>query len=109
MDSKRALVFIIGFPCTVMLFFILMACLWEYRIIVGASLLLLLFLVVGVIIRGWITEQNLRPYRFDHTTETPLDLTNEPKFWRPDMKENPYRYNGQVQGYYQGYQQEVKQ
>src|SRR6202011_6183035 len=32
MHSKKALVFIIGFPCTVMLFFILIACLWEYRI-----------------------------------------------------------------------------
>jgi len=104
-----AIVLMIGFPCSVVLFFILMACLWDYRLWVGISLLTLIFLVAGVFIRGAINEQNLRIYRFDHKTETPLDLTGEPRFWRPDMKENPHRYNGHGHGYYQGYQQEVKQ
>jgi hypothetical protein len=89
-----------------MLFFILMACLWEYKVIVGASLLLLIFLVVGVYVRGQITEQNLRIYRFNHQTETPLDLTGEPTILRPDMRENPRRLNGHQQQLYQGYRHE---
>ncbi len=106
MPSKTTLAWMIGLPCSVPLFFVLMACLWEYKVIVGASLLLLIFLVVGVYLRGVITEQNLRIYRFNHQTETPLDVTGEPKFWRPDMKENSHRVNGhQTQEYYQGYPQ----
>jgi hypothetical protein len=103
--SKNSLVWMVGFACSVPLFFILMACLWEYRILVGASLLLLIFLVVGVYVRGQVTEQNLRIYRFDHTRETPLDATGEPRFWRQDMKENTHRITDQSQMYYQGYQQ----
>lgn len=106
MNSKSALAWVIGLPCSVFLFFILMASLWEYRVWVGASLLLLIFLVVGVFVRGLITEQNLRIYRFNHNEETPLDTNGEAQMWRGDMKENTHRQNShQYQTYYQGYQQ----
>lgn len=105
MTSKNAFLFAIGMPCAVVSFLILLASLWEYRVIVGAAMLLLIFLVVGVYVRGQITEQNLRVYRFNHHEETPLDLTGEPKFFRADMKENPHRSNSQPSVYYQGYQQ----
>lgn len=105
MTSKNAVVWMVGFACSVPLFFILMACFWQYKESVGASLLLLIFLVVGVYIRVQITEQNLWVYRFNHHEETPLDITGEPKFFREDMKENPHRMNNQTQAYYQSYQQ----
>ena len=104
MKTSKAVAWMICLPCSVLLFFILMACLWEYRVWVGASLLILIFLVVGVFVRGQITEQNIRLYRFNHHEETPLDLTGEPKFWRPDMKANQHRQNETQQHYYQGYQ-----
>jgi len=94
----------IGFPCAVILFTILMACLWEYRVWVGVSLLILIFLVVGAFVRGMINEQNLRIFRFHHQDETPLDQFGEVPILRPDMRENPYQLNG-AQRYYQGYQQ----
>jgi hypothetical protein len=105
MMSKNATVWIIGFACSIPLFFILMACLWQYKEIVGGSLLLLVFLVVGVYVRGQITEQNLRIYRFNHHTETPLDHTGEPMVLRPDMRENPQRLTSQQQQLYQGYRE----
>lgn len=83
-----------------------MACLWEYRIWVGMSPLILLFLVIGVYVRGQLTEQNLWVCRFDHTKETPLDATGEPRFWKQDMKENSHRMDSHTQKYYQGYHQE---
>jgi hypothetical protein len=52
-----------------------------------------------------MTEQNLRICRFDHTKETPLDATGEPRFWRPDMQANQHRQSYQPRQYYQGYQQ----
>jgi hypothetical protein len=73
---------IIGLPCAVLVLFLLMACLWEYR--VCASLLALLFVVVAVFVRGALTEQNLCLYRFNHTEETPLDCYGEPRLWRPE-------------------------
>src|SRR5579883_3039436 len=106
MTNKNTVVWMVGFACSVPLFFILMACLWQYKEVVGASLLLLVFLVVGVYVRGQITEQNLRIYRFNHHTETPLDLSGEPTILRPDMRENPHRLNGQQQQLYQVYPQE---
>ena len=73
---------------------------------VGISLLTLISIVIGVYLRGVITEQNLRVYRFNHNEETPLDMTNQPLVLRPDMRENPDRQNHyQPQTYYQGYQQ----
>ena len=96
----------IGFPCSVMLFSILFASLWEYRVWVGLSLLILIFLVVGVYVRGLITEQNLRLYRFHHREETPLDQYGEVQVLRPDMREHPNRFNG-AQHYYQGYPQSI--
>ena len=72
---------------------------------VGVSLLTLLFVVVGVYLRGVITEQNLRVFRFNHHEETPLDRTGQLLVLRPDMRENPDRHNHyQPQAYYQGYQ-----
>jgi hypothetical protein len=82
---------IIGMPCSVFLFFILMACLWEYRVWVGVSLLSLIFVVVAVILRGMLTEQDLRVFRFNHKEETPVDQGGEPRFWQPGYQENPYR------------------
>ena len=85
------LAWMVGAPSVTVVVCIMMAALWEYRIWVGACLLVLLCLVVGVYLRGLITEQNLRIYRFDHATETPLDQYGEPMLWRPDMQENPHR------------------
>jgi hypothetical protein len=81
----------VGAPSATVIVCILMAALWEYRIAVGLCLLILIFSIVGVYLRGLITEQNLRIYRFDHTTETPLDQYGEPRLWRQDMQENPHR------------------
>jgi hypothetical protein len=102
--STRALTWMISLPCLVVLYFILMVCLWDYRIWVGISLLLLIFIVVGVWLRGLITEQNLRLYRFNHKTETPLDQYGEPTVLRPDMRENSHHSNPH---YYQGYRQQI--
>lgn len=101
MKQQTAILLMIGFPCSAFLFAILLAALWEYRVWVGVCLLTLIFLVAGVWIRGAITEQNLRIYRFNHKEETPLSAENMPQVLRPDMRE---RQNGQV--YYQGYQQQ---
>lgn len=106
MANKQVIVWVVGMPCGVVSFLILMACLWEYRVIIGAAMFLLIFLVVVIYIRGQITEQNLRIYRFNHNEETPLDITGEPKFFRADMKENPHRMGDQQQVYYQRYRQE---
>jgi len=102
--TNKAIAWMVAMPCTVLLFFMLMACLWEYRVWVGISLLILIFLVIGVYVRGQITEQNLRIYRFNHRDETPLDQTGEPTFWRPDMQENLHRQNLPMQYQTQGYQ-----
>ena len=88
MKTSKAIAWMICLPCSVLLFFILVVSLWEYRVWVGASLLLLIFLLVFVFVRGAITEQNLRLYRFDHRTETPLDQYNQPIVLRPDMRHN---------------------
>lgn len=93
MKTSSAIAWMIGLPCSVLLFFILMVSLWEYRVYVGAAMLLLIFLVVGVFIRGQITEQNIRLYRFNHKDETPLDLTNMPVVLRPDMRERQNSYH----------------
>ncbi len=86
------LAWVFGAPSLVVILCLMTAALWEYRIWVGISLLLLVFVIVGVYLRGLITEQNLRVYRFDHQTETPLDQYGEPRLWRPDMQENLHRY-----------------
>lgn len=102
--QTKTIAWMIALPCSVLLFFLLLASLWEYRVWVGLSLLILIFFVVGVYVRGQITEQNLRLSRFNHKEETPLDLTGEPTFWRPDMKENMHRSNTiQPYAYYRGY------
>lgn len=90
MKPRNAIALIVGMPCGMLLFFILMACLWDYRVWVGASLLLLIFLVVGVYVRGQITEQNIRVYRFNHHEETPLHLSGQPQILRPDMRESSF-------------------
>lgn len=102
MDSKKALVALISFPCSVLLFFILMISLWEYRVFVGVALLMLIFATVGVVLRGMLTEQNLRIYRFNHDIETPLSNENSPMVLRTDMRE---KENTSQQAYYQGYRQ----
>jgi len=93
----------IGFPCAVILFTILMACLWEYRVWVGLSLLILIFLVVAVYLRDMINEQNLRTFHFNHQEETPLGQFEQAQILRPDMRERDI-VNGS-QHYSQGYQQ----
>ena len=106
MKNNRALLLGIGMPCVSLLFLILMLCLWEYRILIGLAIAVLIAVVVGVFVRGMVIEQNLRIYRFAHKEETPLDMTNQPMVLRPDMRENPNRQNHyQQQAYYQGYQQ----
>ena len=103
MNSKNILQWAVGLPCGVVSFLILMVCLWDYRAIVGATMLLLIFLVVGVYVRGQITEQNIRIYRFNHHQETPLDATGHPAILRPDMRETTQQFHCyQVPAPYQG-------
>lgn len=107
MPNKNTTVWIVGFVCSVPIFFILMVCLWEYKELVGAALLLLIFLVVGVYVRGQITEQNLRVYRFNHHEETPLTMANQPVILRPDMRETAQQFNCyQLPSQQQSYPQE---
>ena len=107
MRTNKATAWMIGLPCSVMLFFILMCCLWEYRVLVGAAMLLFFLLVVGVYVRGKITEQNIRMYIFNHHEETPLNGTGVPLILRPDMREatTQQQFNCyQTPTSYQGYQ-----
>jgi hypothetical protein len=67
-----------------------MCCLWEYRTLVGLTLLALAIVTVAVLLRGVITEQNLRIYRFNHHEETPLNLSGQPQILRPDMRESNF-------------------
>jgi phosphatidylserine synthase len=105
MKTNRTLLIGIGMPCASLLLLILALCLWDYRLWVGIGVFLLISLIVGVLVRGMLMEQNLRVYRFDHQTETPLATTNEPTVLRPDMRENQYRQSYPSQPYYQPYQQ----
>src|SRR5436190_1710283 len=90
MKPRDAFAFMIGMPCSVLLFFILMACLWEYRVVVGLCLLALAIVTVAVFLRGQLTEQNLRVFRFNHRQETPLNLSGQPQILRPDMRESNF-------------------
>ncbi len=103
---NKSIAWIVGLPCGVFILYLVTMCLWEYRLVLGAAMLLLIFLVVGVWIRGQMREQDLRVYRFNHREETPLDNTNMPMVLRPDMRENRSRQNGVQPVYYQGYQQD---
>jgi hypothetical protein len=91
--TSKAIAWMIGMPCSVLLFFILMACLRDYRVFVGLSLLALAIVTVAVLLRGVITEQNLRIYRFNHHEETPLNLSGQPTILRPDMREATKQFN----------------
>jgi hypothetical protein len=86
--------------------------LWQYRTWVGLSLLVVMFVLVVVFVRGRLIEQHLRQIRYHHYEETPLDVCGEPRYWQEGMQENPYRVQSQsyapsqMQQTYQGYGQE---
>lgn len=84
------------------IFSLLFVSLWQYRVEVGVSLLLLLAVLVAVFVRGRLVEQQLRQVRYRHYEETPLDVYGEPYYWHQGMQENPYRVPGQMQQGYHG-------
>ncbi len=102
--EKKAFMFLfmLTIVCISVMYTLLFVALWQYRFWVGISLLSLLAILVAVFVRGRIYEQNLRVVRFRHNEETPLDEDGEPRMWRSDMQENPYRMPVRV-SYYQGY------
>jgi hypothetical protein len=105
MKTNRTLLIGIGMPCASLLLLILSVCLWEYRLWIGLGVFLLIALLVGVLVRGMMMEQDLRVYRFNHHEETPLDRANTPSVLRTDMRERQFNCH-QTPSYYQGYQQQ---
>ncbi len=94
MDGEKKFVLVIvgltAISMTVLYGFLFVA-LWDYRQLVGLSLLLVIILVVWVFLRGRLTEQDLRVIRYHHQEETPLDGQGEPLYWHQGYQPNPHR------------------
>jgi membrane protein implicated in regulation of membrane protease activity len=94
MDGEKKFVLVmVGLTaiCITVLCSFLFIALWDYRQLVGLSLLVVIILVVWVFLRGRLTEQDLRVARFRHHEETPLDSNGEPLFWQSGYQANPHR------------------
>lgn len=110
MDGEKkflAVLFGVTVICITILYSFLFISLWQYKEWVGASLLALIILVVGlrsvVNARGKMTEQDLRQTRIMYHTEIPLDQQGEPMYWPEHAQQNPNRTNLQQQ--YNSYSQ----
>jgi membrane protein implicated in regulation of membrane protease activity len=94
MDGERRLLLVVvglvAFCITVLYCFLFIA-LWQYKELVGASLLGVVLLTVAVYLRGRLNEQDLRVIRFKHHEETPLDDNGEPVYWHQGFLPNPHR------------------
>jgi len=91
--EKKFVLVIVGLTAifiTVSYSFLFVA-LWEYRQLVGLSLLVVIILVVWVFLRGRLTEQDLRVARYRYHEEMPLDEKGEPLYWYKDYQPNPHR------------------
>jgi hypothetical protein len=106
MGEKRAIITLglLAIVGMTIVFILLFASLWQYRVWVGGTLFALVVLLVVVIMRGLLVKQEARQTRFQHRTETPLDENGEPRFWHPGTQINPYRAQPLQTPYYQGYQ-----
>jgi hypothetical protein len=94
MDGERKLFLVvvgIVFPCITVLYVILFLSLWQYKELVGTSLLGIALLAVAVYLRGRLNEQDLRVIRFRHHEETPLDDKGEPMYYHQGFQPNPHR------------------
>ncbi len=92
--EKKFVLVIVGLTaiCITVLYGFLFVALWEYRQLVGLSLLVVITLTVWVFLRGRLTEQDLRVARYRHQEETPLDAKGEPVFWHKEYQPNPHRH-----------------
>ena len=107
--EKKAVLLIVGIVvlCLTVLYSFLFISLWPQREWVGASLFVILAVLVGVYVRGRLVEQDVRQARYDHRVETPLDGFGEPVYWHQDAQVNPHRLRPSApapHGPYQGYQ-----
>ncbi len=76
MDGERKFMLVtvcLTVICITVLYSFLFIALWDYRQLVGVSLLGMLILGALVFLRGQLHEQDLRVLRFRHHEETPLD------------------------------------
>ncbi len=94
MDGERKFMLValcLATICITVLYSFLFIALWDYRQLVGMSLLGVLILGALVFLRGRMHEQDLRVLRFRHHEETPLDDNGEPLFYREGFQPNPHR------------------
>lgn len=94
MDGERKLLLIVvgvGLVCLTVLYSFLFLALWQYKELVGASLLGVVLLAFAVYLRGKLTEQDIRIIRFRHKEETPLDDNGEPLYYHQGFQVNPHR------------------
>jgi hypothetical protein len=91
--ERKLLLVVVGVvaPCITILYVILFVALWQYKELVGVSLLGVVLLAVAVYLRGRLNEQDLRVIRFHHLEETPLDDHGEPVYYHQGFLPNPHR------------------
>ena len=78
--------------CLTIVYCILFIVLWQYRQIIGLTLVAILLTAACVFMRGKLKEQDLREVRYRHHEETPLDDKGEPMFWQDNYQANPHRH-----------------
>jgi hypothetical protein len=77
--------------CVTILYSFLFLSLWDYRQLVGLSLLGISILGALVFLRGRLHEQDIRIIRYKHHEETPLDDSGEPMYYHEGYQPNPHR------------------
>ena len=94
MDGERKFIVVavcVTLVCVTVLYSFLFIASWDYRQLVGLSLLGVLLASALVFLRGRLREQELRVLRFRHLEETPFDDNGEPLFYREGYEPNPHR------------------
>lgn len=94
MDGERKFIVVavcLTIICITVLYSFLFISLWDYRQLVGLSLLAVLILGALVFLRGRMHEQDIRIIRYKHHEETPLDDSGEPMYYHEGYQPNPHR------------------
>jgi uncharacterized protein (DUF58 family) len=93
--EKKALMFVVmlAIVAVMVIYGLLFYVLWQYRVWVALSLLLVFFVLVGVFVRGRLVEQELRQVRYHHHEETPLpfELYGGLPYPPQGMQQYPYQ------------------
>jgi hypothetical protein len=94
MDGERkftVVVIVLGLFCITILYGFLFVALWQYKELVGVSLVSIGIIAFSVYLRGRLNKQDLRIIRYRHHEETPLDEKGEPMYYHQGFQPNPHR------------------